>query len=86
MSTTLTVKGQVTVPKQIRDYLGLKAGAKLDFKVATDGNVVMMPAKPRRRKKPDFSHLVGIVRSGLTTDELMRLTRGDDWPSSVKPR
>ncbi|MDX2221493.1 MAG: AbrB/MazE/SpoVT family DNA-binding domain-containing protein [Rhodospirillaceae bacterium] len=86
MPTTLTSKGQVTIPKDIREYLGIKAGAKLDFKIATSGNVVVLPSRPRKRRKPDLSHLVGTLKSGLTTDELMRLTRGDDWPSSVKPR
>ncbi|MFN6102225.1 MAG: AbrB/MazE/SpoVT family DNA-binding domain-containing protein, partial [Burkholderiales bacterium] len=37
MSTTMTLKGQVTIPKHIRDSLGLKPGAQLDFAVNSDG-------------------------------------------------
>jgi len=45
--TTLTSKGQVTVPKEIRDRLGLTSGDKLLFTMLSDGTVVMR-AKTRR--------------------------------------
>ena len=39
--TTLTSKGQVTVPREIRDRLGLASGDKLAFTLLSDGTVVM---------------------------------------------
>jgi AbrB family looped-hinge helix DNA binding protein len=45
--TTLTSKGQVTVPREIRDRLGLTSGDKLAFTLLSDGTVVMR-AKRRR--------------------------------------
>ena len=45
MSTTLTIKGQVTIPKQIRDALGLHPGMPVDFAVNQDGEVVIHKAK-----------------------------------------
>ena len=45
--TTLTAKGQVTVPREIRDRLGLTSGDKLAFTMLSDGTVVMY-AKTRR--------------------------------------
>ena len=36
METTLTSKGQLTLPKRIRDQLGLAAGARLDFTLLPD--------------------------------------------------
>lgn len=39
MLATVTDKGQVTVPKEIRDRLGLEAGTKLDFHVEDDGTL-----------------------------------------------
>jgi antitoxin PrlF len=45
--TTLTSKGQVTVPREIRDRLGLASGDKLTFTLLSDGTVVMR-AKTRR--------------------------------------
>lgn len=45
--TTLTSKGQVTVPREIRERLGLASGDKLTFTLLSDGTVVMR-AKTRR--------------------------------------
>lgn len=45
--TTLTSKGQVTVPREIRDRLGLASGDRLTFTLLSDGTVVMR-AKTRR--------------------------------------
>lgn len=44
---TLTTKGQTTIPKEIRERLGLEAGDKLTFTALSDGTVVMR-AKTRR--------------------------------------
>lgn len=45
MLATLTSKGQVTVPKEIRDALNLDSGAKLDFSLQPDGSVNVRPMK-----------------------------------------
>jgi AbrB family looped-hinge helix DNA binding protein len=44
---TLTAKGRITIPKEIRERLGVKAGDKLSFTTLSDGTVVMR-AKTRR--------------------------------------
>lgn len=46
-ATTMTTKGQVTVPREIRERLGLKSGDKMTFTMLSDGTVVMRP-KSRR--------------------------------------
>ena len=38
---TLTSKGQTTIPKQIRDSLGMKAGDRMTFTLMADGVVLM---------------------------------------------
>ena len=40
MPTTMTSKGQVTVPKTIRDYLGLKAGSAVTFERLANGGLM----------------------------------------------
>ena len=43
-AATLTSKGQLVIPKPIRDYLHLHAGDTLDFLVQESGDVLMRPA------------------------------------------
>ena len=42
-ATTITSKGQVTIPKAIRDLLGLRPGDRLVFLATADGRVVVEP-------------------------------------------
>lgn len=78
MSTTLTVKGQVTIPKNIRDYLKLAPGDQVDFAFAADGTVHLVPQRKRAstRKAGKFDALVGIRSKAGRTDEVMDLLRG----------
>ena len=50
MLATLTSKGQVTVPKEIRDQLGLDAGALLDFQLSADRSITVKPVQPDARR------------------------------------
>jgi antitoxin PrlF len=77
VSTTVTAKGQVTIPKAIRDFLGIGPGSAVDFKRAADGSIVLVPAndiKPINR----FERLRGHAGPGLSTDEIMAMTRGEE--------
>jgi AbrB family looped-hinge helix DNA binding protein len=80
MATTRTSKGQVTIPKPIRDYLGLDAGDAVEFEFADDGSVRVRGAdKPAARARPGrFARLVGVNRRGGRTAELMAMLRGYD--------
>lgn len=42
-TSTLTSKGQITLPKEIRDYLHAKPGMKIDFIILDNGEIVMKP-------------------------------------------
>ncbi len=80
MQTTMTVKGQVTIPKQMRDALGLEPGAKVDFGINSQGEVVLHKAGglPARRKKDRFEAARGKADIKWRTRELMALLRGDE--------
>lgn len=56
MLATLTSKGQVTVPKEIREALKLDAGAKLDFVLQPDGTIVARPMKN------SFRDIIGLLK------------------------
>jgi AbrB family looped-hinge helix DNA binding protein len=45
MLASITSKGQVTLPKPIRDRLGLDAGDRLDFEVLADGSLHARPVR-----------------------------------------
>jgi AbrB family looped-hinge helix DNA binding protein len=67
---TLTSKGQVTIPKEIRDTLRMKPGNRITFTLLPDGTVIMR-AKTRR-----VADLAGILykkgRKPVTIDEMSR--------------
>lgn len=48
MESAITSKGQATIPKAIRDHLGVKPGDRVKFFVHPDGSVVLLPKLPAR--------------------------------------
>ena len=78
MPTTLTSKGQVTIPKQIRDALNMAPGCSVDFAVTGDGDVVIHKVGARPSRKPDrFESARGKADIQWRTDDLMALLRGE---------
>jgi antitoxin PrlF len=56
-TATLTSKGQITIPKEIRDQLRLQTGNRVDFIVDSAGRVSLTP------RNKDIRSLKGIIRS-----------------------
>ena len=75
-AATVTTKGQITIPKAVRDALGVKAGSKVEFKRLEGGAIVLakLGSKPQSR----FQKMRGSAGPGPTTEELMALLRGDE--------
>ena len=82
MATTLTSKGQVTIPKRIRDELRLLPGAAVQFSVNAAGEVVLHRAGPAKgsggRPADRFDAVRGSADVTWRTDDLMKLLRADD--------
>jgi AbrB family looped-hinge helix DNA binding protein len=77
----MTSKGQVTIPKPIRDALHLTPGAAIEFSVNEQGEVVLHSSKAKSGKAttPDrFDAVRGKADIKWRTDELMALLRGED--------
>jgi antitoxin PrlF len=84
MESAITVKGQATIPKAIRDRLGLKPGDRVKFFVHPDGSVVLLP-------KLSTAALRGIVKSRrgrpVTIEEMTKAAaEGAAGTSNVKRR
>lgn len=76
MATTLTSKGQVTIPKQIRDALNLAPGCAVEFAVNREGEVVIHKVGARASRKADrFEAARGKADVKWRTDQLMALLR-----------
>lgn len=77
----VTVKGQITIPIAMRERFGLRPGTEVEF-VATEGTLQMKPRKRSRKKASAFDHWLakaaGSAQKGMTTDEIMAITRGED--------
>lgn len=68
----ITSKGQVTVPKAVRDALGVQPGDRIAFRIEDDGSVVVEP------ETVDLLALRGLLkprRRGITTDEMREAIR-----------
>jgi antitoxin PrlF len=78
MSTTMTVKGQVTIPKRVREALRLSPGDGVEFGVNTDGQVVVHKAGVRSAagRRSRFDAARGKAQVKWRTEELMALLRG----------
>jgi AbrB family looped-hinge helix DNA binding protein len=73
LSGKVTTKGQVTIPQEIRDRLGIHPGSTVVFDV--DGDVVTV-RKASGRGAAIVARMRGTATAGLTTDEIMAMTRG----------
>ena len=80
----LTSKGQVTIPQDLRERLGLHPGTEVEFDIVDDGVRIRKAGSQDRRRRQVREWIARIKGSArntqcqLTTDEIMALTRGED--------
>ncbi len=79
LTMRITSKGQVTIPKTVRDKAGFLPGTEVDFTIE-DGEVRVR--RSARQPTPGQELVERLRRSRseftMTTEEIMRLTRGED--------
>ncbi len=74
MKATITSKGQVTIPKPIRDHLHLKEKDRIDFKISDEGKVLL--EKPASQIADAGGMLAAYKFSGsLTLDQMNAIVR-----------
>jgi antitoxin PrlF len=79
MTATMTSKGQITIPKEVRDRMGIQQGDKIEF-VEEDGKTVLRRAQPAENPFLKWAGICGSLPDGVTAKEYVRELRGwDDW-------
>jgi AbrB family looped-hinge helix DNA binding protein len=73
----VTEKGQVTIPKALRDALGIRAGTEVEFERRRDVIVVRKAKTATSRGEELAQRLRGRGDVAMTTDEIMALTRAE---------
>ena len=78
MTTTITVKGQVTLPKDVREAVGLKPGDKVEVRATASGGVYIEKPGTSRSYRERLEALAKRrpIRD-MTTDEFMEFSRGE---------
>jgi AbrB family looped-hinge helix DNA binding protein len=74
--SAVTTKGQVTIPKPIRDLLGVVPGSKVEFVMDDQGQIILRKAGDA--PPLSLSRFLGVMKGDMTTDQIMALTRGED--------
>ena len=78
MATTVTVKGQVTLPKKVRDAAGIKPGDRVEVRATASGVLIEKPRADDDYKKRLYAlSRKGLIQDKMTTDEFMKEMRGD---------
>jgi antitoxin PrlF len=79
MTTTVTVKGQVTLPKAVREAAGLKPGDKVEVRATASGGVYIEKPGAAAAYRARLGALANqrLIRGGMTTDEFMEFSRGE---------
>ena len=71
----VTAKGQITIPLEIRDELGIQPGSIVEFELRDDAVLVRKREDGGGRGASLVEKMRGAATTGLSTDEVMRLTR-----------
>lgn len=74
----ISTKGQVTIPQAIREKLGLLPETEVEFTMMDDAVILRKVSGRKSRGRTLVEHMRGRARGGMTTDEIMALTRGDE--------
>ena len=73
----ITAKGQITIPKEFRDALGMLPHTHVAFERVGDALVVKKAAARSQRAEALIRHMTGRGEIRMTTEEIMQLTRGE---------
>lgn len=73
----VTTKGQVTIPRHVREALGITPNSEVDFVRQEDGSYRLVKKTAPADRPSRFARLRGVATVKMSTDEIMALTRGE---------
>jgi AbrB family looped-hinge helix DNA binding protein len=83
----ITSKGQITIPQEVRNKLGLLPHTEVEVRIVGD-HAQIIKAKPRAKYSPRAQAMIdalkGTARGGMTTDEIILMMRGE--PATLPKR
>jgi len=72
----VTTKGQVAIPQEFREELGVHPGTEVEFVLENKELKVIPTSRPKNPGRQLVEHMRGKATIRMTTDEIMALTRG----------
>ncbi|NEN88139.1 MAG: AbrB/MazE/SpoVT family DNA-binding domain-containing protein [Okeania sp. SIO3H1] len=78
-STIVSDRGQITIPEEIRDYLKLNAGSKIEFVIDEQGEVKIIPLKFSVEDLSGILHYPGIEKATIEDMEKAIQEAASDW-------
>jgi antitoxin PrlF len=83
MNARMTIGGEVKLPQDVIEALELRPGSEVSFERSPTGEVILakaqeQPRLTREEYRRRLESFVGSAGQGLSTDEIMRMTRGED--------
>lgn len=76
---TVTTKGQITIPKEIRDYLKLETGSKVEFVIDESGHVKVVPLNVPIEALSGVLHRPGMKTATIEEMEAAIAEGARDW-------
>lgn len=73
---SISTKGQVTIPKKIREKLGIKEGDIIEF-IEENGLVYLQRKRSIKKEEKKFRQFKGIIKSSITSDQFIKELRGE---------
>lgn len=80
MATTVTTKGQVTIPKEVRDSLGITPGTQVIIETTGTGEAILRKVRPVEPRPDRFDRALGAaeIKLNSSVDDYMAFIRGED--------
>jgi antitoxin PrlF len=87
MTTTMTSKGQVTIPKALRKAVGIEPGDKVDVRATASGGIyIEKPGTLRSYEQKLYALAKRRLVRGVTTDDVMEMSRGESATYRTKKK